>query len=278
MAWPIVSVGGVDYYQFEGEILLPVLPDPTGESAQIILRPEGGIGVGVPAIEQGEDGVPPELDSNINVTELAWDDPTAPTGTWTLLDPGPPPQYAMNLSLHKGPPGEDGDTVVDPTDFGTPVYKKILVVNADGTNFEYWSQRVGDRWIPASITSASSGNAGFTLCTVGIPAQGFDWRPEVFGQCIVTGTGGDVRADFVARLNNETAGNIVGRGLGMPGINPPPHILTSVPPPGANDAYDRVAEGAAAVVFFRIERQTGSETFTTSNSTTLCGVRVAPIP
>ena len=239
-----------------------------------VCTPDGGVG-SFPALVQGDPGVTPDIDTVINLVPLEYDDPTADGAFWTETSPN---VYKLTLALHQGTPGEDGTSVSNPTSYGTPVHKKILQVNAAATGFEYVSRGVGDRYIPASIANTPSGNAAFTLCSVGVPAQDFAWRPEVSGQCVVTGTGADVAVDLVARLNNESAGNIVGRGIGMAGVAPPTHVLVSGPPAGSADTYDKVSAGAAATIFFRAERQSGVETFTTSGATSTFCVRVCEVP
>lgn len=259
---------------------IPLDWDPSSNMFIAVAAPDGGVG-GFPALVQGDPGDTPELDNNINFTALDWDDPTGDFASWTETAPN---IYKLNLGLHTGEPGVAGSSLLDPTDYGTPLYKKILIVNAATTGFEYQTQKVGDRYIPASINNTPSGNSGFTLCPVGIPAQDFDWRPSVSGQCVITGTGTDVRVDMIARLstvgisNGETAGNIVGRAFGIAGQNPPTHILSSGPPAGSGDTYDKVLQGNAATVYCRVERQSGIETFTTSNATTTFEVRVNPVP
>jgi len=94
----------------------------------------------------------------------------------------------------------------------------------------------------------------------------------------VTGTGTDVQVDLVARLDNATSGNIIGRGISRAGQYPPPIILTPGPPAGSVDGYDKVLAGNAATIYLRAERQTGTDTFTTSASTTLFSVEVNPVP
>lgn len=271
MAWPLSDDG--QYYVFDGEILIPV--DPSTGAAVLMLRPQGGMSVGIPAIEQGEPGDPPTLNTAINFTALEYNDPTADSASWTETSPD---TYTLNLSLHKGSPGADGDTVLDPDDFGGGLAGQILVVNDTVDGFQLEAQKVGDRYIPASISNTPAGNATYTVCSVGVEAQPFDWRPIVSGQCIITGTGADVRVDLIARLNNASAGNIVGRGFGQAGVNPPPHILSFGPPAGSADSYDIVYAGESAVIYLRAERQTGAETFTTSSSTTWFCVQVMPLP
>lgn len=273
--WEVVTVGGVDYYEIEtARFRVPVDWVPGSNMFIAVAGPNGGSG-SFPAIAKGDQGDTPVLEPEVSLTVLEADDPTPASSTWTEVSPG---VYQESRTIHKGPKGDDGDTVIDPEDFGTPVAGKLLVVNPAGDGFVYQSQKVGDRYIPATIANAPSGNVGYTLCSVAIPAQDFDWRPEVEGQTVVTGTGANVRVDVIARLNTEASGNIVGRGFGVPGAGPVAIGLSSGPPAGSADSYDRVAAGASAVIYLRVERQSGTDTFTTSASTTTFKVRVAPIP
>ena len=142
----------------------------------------------------------------------------------------------------------------------------------------FTSPKVGDRYIPASINNTPSGNPTYTLCVVSLPAQNFDWRPVVDGWCVVTGTGPNVSVDLVARLNSELGGNEVGRGPGIAGVNPPPHIMVTGPPTGSAPDYDKVSAGYPALIYFRAERQSGSDYFTTTEARTRFRVKVDPVP
>lgn len=242
-----------------------------------VAAPTGGLG-SFPALVKGDTGDAPTLSTSFTVLEA--DDITPDSAVFVETSPG---TYVLNLALHKGPQGDTGDTVVTPSDFGTPIVGKIPVVNSALDNFELRSQKVGDRFVPASFTAAPSGNPKYTLGSVSIPAQDFDWRPDVSGQCAFAHTGDNARIDLVARLNDQTAGVIVGRGIGSPdstyylGI---PRVVTLVsgPPAGSSATYDKVAQGASAIIYLRAERVAGSSTFTTSVDTTSFCVRVRPIP
>lgn len=248
-----------------------------------VAAPIGGLG-SFPALVQGDVGPPPTLD-DINYTFLEDGDATPDSASWTETSPG---VWQLNLVIHKGPEGDPGDTAVDLGDFtGTPLVGKILVVNSAVDGFEYQIQKVGDRFVPAAIANTPSGNIAYTLCAVSIPAQGFDWRPEVEGQAVILPTSVNVRVDLIARLDAglggtpEISGNIVGRGFGTPSIF---HgvsetiVISSGPPTNASSTYDKVAAGTAAVVYLRAERQTGVATFTTTATDTRFRVRVCPIP
>lgn len=279
MTWPIVNIGGIDYYHFTGDIDIPV--EPSSGVAALYLRPAGGsAGAGIPAIEQGAPGLPANLDTTVTFTELAAGDSTA--AAWSLEQITPPSGstpglYRFHGSLHKGAQGDPGDTVLTPSDYTGHAPGKTLVINSAGTAFIVETPKVGDRYLPASISNTSSGNSNSTLCAVSVPSQDFDWRPEVHGYTIVTKTGANVVVDLIARLNTETSGNIVGICHGLGGTE----RLHLTPGPEATPAaadYDKVVAGAAAVIYLRTEQHSGSDSYTTSNTTTRCWVKVNPIP
>lgn len=279
--WNSTFIDGIEYWVIDtAKFRIPKNWDPTSNMFIAIGVPDGGVGF-FEAIAQGDDGATPNLDSVINFTPLAPGDPTADFASFTETSPN---LYRLNLGLHTGQDGTPGTAVLDPDSFGTPVYKKIITVNATADGFEYQSQKVGDWYWPGTILNTPSGQPGFTLCSIGIPAQDFDWRPTVTGQCVFTGTGSDLRVDLIARLGpSETGGNIVGRGIGSPELSATTHIhpttaLIAGPPFGSADSYDRVSQGIAATIYLRAERQTGTETFTTSNTDTTFRVKVDPIP
>jgi len=241
-----------------------------------VAAPTGGLG-SFPALVKGDQGDTPTL-SAVNFTALEAEDPTADSASWTETSPG---VYSLDLVLHKGPQGIPGDTLVTPSDFGTPIAGRIAVVNDDLTSFSLQAQKVGDRYVPGGINAAPSGNPNYTLATVSIPAQPFDWRPLCEGQTVFTFTQGYMDVDLVARLNNETAGPIVAKGFSYTpagGVYERSAVLSAAPPAGASSTYDKVSAGYAATVYLRGERSTGSGTFTTTTDRTNFCVRVCPIP
>jgi len=275
--WTEQTIGGVDYLVIStANFQIPLDWDPASNMFIAIAAPDGGVG-GLPALAQGDPGAAAVLDTPVNLTALNYGDPTPDSATFTTLSPG---VYQLNLTLHKGPPGAAGTTTVTGASdvFGTPLPGQILVVDIDADGLVYANPLVGDRYVPATILPTPSGNSVFTLCSVAVPAQSFDWRPQVSGQSVITGTGTDVQVDLIARLNDPNAGNIVGRGFGLPGVGPMVNTLTSGPPAASADTYDKIPAGSAATIYLRAERQTGTNTFTTSASTTSFCVRVQPIP
>lgn len=278
--WNVTTVDGVEYLIIDvAQFRIPLDWDPSSNMFIAVAAPTGGLG-SFPALVKGDTGEAPELD-DVNFTVLEADDPTPDSAVFVETSPG---VYDLNLALHKGAQGDIGDTIITPSDFGTPVVGKIPVVNAALDNFELKSQKVGDRFVPATISNTPSGNPSYQLCAVSVPAQEFDWRPVVSGQCIFTPTAGDVRVDLVARLNDASSGNIVGRGFGLAPVNifgglyPMRASLSAGPPAAASATYDKVAAGATAVIYLKAERVAGVGTFTTTADTTSFCVRVSPIP
>lgn len=275
--WNTTTIDGKQYLVVESaQFRIPLDFDPSSNMFIAVAAPTGGLG-NFPALVQGDPGPAPTIDSTINLTTLAYEDTTPDSAVWTETSPD---TYQLTLTIHNGPSGSPGSqTILDAVDLeGNPVTGATIVVNAAADGFEFQTPLVGDRYIAATINSTPSGNAGYTLCSVGVPAQNFDWRPEVSGQCIVSPTIADTQVNLIARLNNASAGNIVGQGFSLAGLTPPPIVLSAGPPAGSADGYDRVSAGNSATLYLRAERQTGTGTFTTSATTTSFCVRVCPIP
>lgn len=277
--WSSTFIDGKEYLVIDvAQFRVPLDWDPSSNMFLAVAAPYGGLG-SFPALVQGDDGQTPNIDTVINFTVLDWDDPTPSTASWTEISEN---LYRLNLALHNGPQGDaaafdlqDADNLV-----GTMVAGKMIVVDPTASGFIYITPKVGDEYWPATISNTPSGNAAYTLCAVSVPAQGFDWRPEVSGWCVITGTGSDVQVDLIARLNDAASGNIVGRGRGHSGQNTEGFstVLSSGPPAGSASTYNKVAAGVPAVIYLRAERQSGANTFTTTSAATWFNVKVRPVP
>lgn len=281
--WNSTYIDGKEYLVIDvAKFRIPMEFDPNSAMFMAVAAPDGGLG-NFPALVQGDDGTTPDIDNVIDLTVLEYGDLTPDSASWDEVAPN---VYQLSLTIHKGAPGADGVMVLDPDDFGTPVAGRMIVLKTDLTGFEYQAQKVGDRYFPASIANVPSGNAAYTLCPIPIPAQAFDWRPHIEGQCVITGTGADVKTHLLARLstagivNGETAGPIVASGRGPIGVNASaiPHIFSSAMAAGSTDTLDKVLAGNTATIYIRTERQTGSDTYTTLAADTIASVRVCPIP
>lgn len=278
---PIVTDdNGKQWYlwDFRAKFAYPFDPDAP---VFLLAAPPGGVGTAnAPFLIKGDPGVNALIDTDVNLTALEYDDPTPDSASFTELTPGTettPQLSRLNLTLHKGAPGDDGTAVLSPTAYGTPIAKRILQVNSAATGFEYAPQRVGGRHWPTTVTEAGAGTtAGQTIATVSIPANTypFAYQVQVSGTAIVTGSGADVRVDLIARLNSSS-GAVVGRGYGMAGAA---DRLTLVSGPDTNASAESVTipVGGACVVYFRTEKQAGTDTYSTGASASRFCVEVIP--
>lgn len=263
------------------ELHVPLDWDPSSQVMIAVAAPSAAAIANIPALVKGDDGPSPTFLEQIDFTALAYDDPTADFARLEEVAPATKTTgavYRVVMGLHKGPAGDDGTTSIDLNSItGGIGFRKVIQVKSSLDGFEFVSQKVGDRYIPASLNSTAQGNANSTLGVVAIPPQEFDWRPDTRAQGVVQPTGPNIRVDLLARLNGEINGNVVGRGIGIAGVTQN-IAITAGPPPGSADSYDRVAAGQAATVHLRVERQSGSDTFTTAAAMTYFGgVRVQPI-
>lgn len=273
------------YFIWTGDVKVAKQFDPTTKSAILLLGPEGGIAE-IPSLVKGDPGTPATLDSTINFVSLAYDDPTSESASFSVLTPGSEtvsPVYRLNLSLRQGSPGASGASAVltasDVTGTATDGYY-LAKTTVDSVGKATWvAPKVGGQYWPATISNTSGTDGqNRTLASVSIPAQPFDWRPRVFGQCIISGTA-NTRVDLIARVSDAISGDIVGRAYGLTGVAPPPAILVTGSPTGSASTVGRVTAGAATTVFLRAEQQAATtDSYTTAAVSTSFLVEVAPIP
>lgn len=277
VTWNTTTINGIPMLVISmASLMLPLDFDPSGNMFLAVGVPSGGYG-NLPFLLRGQPGDTPTFDTTINLDLLDPTDPTADSGSLTPLGGN---VWQANFTFHKPAQGIPGTSLLDPDAYGTPISGKTLIVNPTNDGFIYQATTVGDRFGPASILSCPAGNPTYTLCSVALPACNFDWRPRVSGQTIIQGTGANVHPSLVARLNNSTNGNIVGMGWGPIGLNAASisTVLSAGPPAASNTNYDRVTAGSTAVVYLNVERLSGTDTMTTTNTTTWFTVWQDPIP
>ncbi len=264
------------------KLRIPLDFDPSSTVFLAVAAPDGAL-FNFPALVAGDPGATPAIDNTILFTALEPGDATADYASFNEIAPD---VYQLSLGLHKGLQGADGVMILDPTDYGTPVAGRTLVLNDTLDAFVYQAIKCGDRYRPASFAAAPSGNSAYTLATIPIGAMPWDWRPSAEGQCIITPTGADFQGDYLVRMstagvvNGETAGPIIARGFGPIGANTAglATVLSSAMAAGSSSTADKVLAGNTATLYVRVERQSGAQTFTTLAATTLCEARVNPIP
>lgn len=274
------------YYIWQGQVRIPKAYDPTSKSAVILLGPEGGVAE-IPALVKGDPGQPATLDTAIDFTALAPDDPTADSASWTLITPGTtstPPVYKLSLALHKGATGAAGTSSVlsasDVTGTATDGYY-LTKTTVGGVDKATWSApKVGGQYWPASIANTSGTDGqNRTLCSVTIsPAPAFDYRVRVHGQTLIAGTV-NTRVDVIARIGDATSGDIVGRGFGQAGALVDRLTLASGVPAGSATTVGKITAGNTTTVYMRCEQQASTtDAYTTASSTTTFMVEVVPVP
>lgn len=276
--WPLSADG--QYREAEAKLLLPI--NPSG-MAIIMVKPFGGaIGMGVTAVEKGDPGVPSTFSTAVDVTPLAHDDPTPDSASLTVLTPPTtttPGVYKWNITSRQGPPGEDGTMTWDPADLAeTPLAGQIPVVNSAADGFDLTAQKVVETFYPGSVSNTGTGNPNSTIAQISIPPRPFARRIKAVAVTVVTGEAADVRVDLLARLGNETSGNIVGRCQGI--AQTERLIMVPGKPIEAGtvaDSYDVLAANTSAIVYIRCERTAGASTYTTPASMTQCHAVAEPL-
>lgn len=284
----VVTIDGEEFWQWKAVLRIP--KNWTPESGVFIaVAPPGGI-ANFPAAVQGDPGLPPTL-RNIVVTELAWDDDTPMSATFTAITPGTstmPPVYDLNLSLRAGEPGADGTMTLlgasdlDEDDAAAPTAGYLFAVKAlagGGFGAELVAQRVGNTYWPTAVEAElSTATGSHARAAVTIPAQPFPWRARCNGQQQVTPNGNDVQVDLVARVN-ATDGPVVARGLGL--ANGAAQVLTlaAAPPVNSVAGFGEIAAGAGpTVIYFRVEQVgSGLATYGTVEGRCLYSVDVEPV-
>ena len=240
--------------------------------------PFGGIVGGWPALAKGDPGFAPTIELNSFVAL----DPDSPEPDRFEINPIAPatdisgPVYGVDVALHKGAKGDDGDANLDPNDYGTPLTGRTLAVKAGGAEFELVTPKVGGLHLPASISSAPGGTtAEYTMAVISIPGGTYDfaWRPAVRGNAIITGSSSDVKVDLIVRLNDENGGDIVGRGYGITAAQSQPNLISKV-----ESGTGIIAAGDPATLYFRTKKMAGSGTYGASNATAAFEMLAVPVP
>lgn len=276
--WPTVTVGGEDFWEVDIKARIAKESDPDSQVLFLIGTPNGGVG-NVGPLVKGDPGVHAEILEAINFTALEPEDATPDSASFTIITPPDdetPGEYQLNLSLHKGLKGDDGDTVLDPDDFDGALATQMLVVNGDVDAFVLQDQKVPIQHRAASLNNVPSGNPSYTCGVISIAAVTYDRRVTVAAQAVIVGTGPDVAVDLLARLNGETGGNVIAACKGLAGAS---DRLTICPasPAGSGDTFNKINAGDPATVHLRTERQSGSDTYTAANTSMLFEVWTHPI-
>lgn len=279
-----ITVDG-NSFTWDGTVTLTNATDLSSGVAQIILTPSGGIGT-LPVLAKGDPGPPPVIDS-VTVTQIdAAISPAAPTLTKTSPGgAGVPSHYAIAFEVNKGAKGDTGAASIggasDLEGSQTDQYT-VKYVAAD-SKFKYAAQLCGDTFSATSFASYTGNATLYSLASVTVPAQPFNWRPQVTGTAIPVGTS-NTQVDLVCRINNPTSGDQVGygkgvQGSGSAGIPAFPVTLQRAFGAAITGSYGVVAAGSAATLFFlAIQVATTTDSWGCSGGDCYFSVKVDPIP
>lgn len=265
--YPTVTSNGKEYWQIP--CLVARESDPDNGVYVYFAKPLGGVS-GIPGLIKGDRGKHTEFQAGPqDFTPLAWDDPTAASLSVVEITPGSDTVsqvVQISAALHEGQPGEDGNTVLDPDDFDDGVAGQVITLNDAADGFELQTPWVGGMHWPATITEASAQSAGVTLSTITVASNTYlsDWRPRINAGTVITGSTNDVIVDLVIRLN-AADGPIIGRGYGINGTSDK-IIVISGPDAGAAATINKVTAGAAATIYLRAEKQSGTATYSTGRT------------
>lgn len=274
---------------FDGTVTITNATDISTGVATLMLTPSGGVG-SLPALATGGPGLPPVFDS-VTATTLAAG--STATASITQVSPGGAgvaSHYTLALGIPQGAAGTAGSfTISNATDLeggppsGTTDGYIMKWVNADN-KWKIVAQLCGDTANATSFTSASGNASPQTLCTVNIPAQPFDWRPQVTGFAVPTGTA-NTNVDLICRLNNATTGDQVGYGKGITGAGSsgipaiPVTLVESFGSAIGSGSYGRVTKGNSATLYFQaIQTAATTDAFSVPASSCSFTVKIDPVP
>lgn len=284
-----ISIDG-NTLTWDGTVTITNATDLSTGVATLMLTPAGGVG-SLPALVAGTPGLPPVFDDVTVSTLTAGSNATASLTLVSAGGAGVASHYTLALGLPAGSDGVSGTFAIsDATDLeggppsGTTDSYIIKWVNAD-SSWKIVGELCGDNANATVFTSASGNTSPQTLATVTIPAQPFDWRPNVSGFAVPTGTD-NTHVDLVCRLNNATTGDQVGYGKGITGAGGPAGVpaipVTLSKAFGAaigSGSYGRVSKGSSATLYFlAIQTAATTDSFSVPNSSCSFTVKVDPIP
>lgn len=258
--------------------------DQSNGAAVIIITPAGGLGT-LPALLQGEPGLPPVL-RNIIPTQVPYGTALpSPAWSWTLISPGGPgvaAVYDLNVAINSGAPGASGTySIAGSTDLsGSATNNWTLTWDALTDQFKYAPLYLGATYWPSTINNTSgftAQNTARTLTQISVPALPFAWTPVMFGQTVVTGTVNTV-IELSANLGS-VSGQQVGVGFGVTGQASQTVVLQSGIPAGSASGYGQVAANSSAtIVLSATQTANTTDSWATSSVTTSFQLTPNPVP
>ena len=284
MTQPGISVDGNSLVISNATITVENAFDQSNGAAVIIITPAGGLGT-LPALLQGQPGLPPVLRNITTHPVPAGTALPSPSSVWTPIAPGGPgvaSVYDLDIWVNSGEAGTAGSySIAGSTDLsGTATNNWTLVWNAISNQFEYQPLYVGATYWPSTINNTSgftAQNTPRTLTSISVPALPFAWTPVMFGQTVVTGTVNTV-IELTANLGSAS-GQQVGVGFGVTGQASQTVVLQSGIPAGSASGYGQVAANSSAtIVLSATQTANTTDSWATSSATTSFQLTPSPVP
>lgn len=262
---------------FTGTVTITNATDFSTGVTTLMLTPDGGVG-NIPALLEGAPGQSALFDS---VTVSTLNAGASATASIAQISPGASgvsSHYSLALGIPQGEPGVAGATsILAATDLeNSPTDTYIIAYDAANTAVQFVPQLVGPLVVPATIASTSGASSSRVLCSLTVVPQPYNWRPLVYGHCVVTGTA-NTNVHLIARINDSAAGDVVGFCSGLPGTDRP--ILTPAFDSTLGASYGEVLAGNSANIYFLAEQvNTGTtDSWTTNSGTTTFTLEVKPV-
>jgi len=243
----------------------------TGVGTLTILPVSDGSGIAqgiaqfVPLLGRGQPGFTPNLNTTVNLIELApgANPPSGtPTASWALSDPGnedTPPTWQLTLYIHRGNDGsfimpllQDLSNVV-----GSLINGATLVFDAITGQWNVQDPHLVQFAACTSFTAADGTQPKQQIGQLTLPQSSYARQVKPEASCIVTpAADGTTPIKIYARLGSTT-GPIIGQSLTLPNPTTPfiAHVDANT---AAADPDNQIAAGASATVYLMAELQSNS--------------------
>lgn len=248
--------------------------------ATLTLTPDIGVS-NLPALVNGTPGLPPTL-RNVTVNQVAYGT-TPPASTWTQVSAGgagAASVYDLVLYVNSGATGATGATTISAASdvSGTATNGYTLVYSSATSRWVMRGVQTGDIYSASTATAYAGSATQATLATITVPAQAFDWRPDVEGYA--TAVGANTKIDLACYTTSATTGDQVGYGPGATGNARPILLQRAFGAAIGAGTYGRIAAGSAATLYLVAKQVNGgvSESWSVSASSVNFSVKVNPIP
>ena len=277
--WTTNSDGSVT---FNGTVTFPAGTNTASGAGVVILGANGGT-TNFPAVQAGAAGASPTFTTTMIQVASGTALPSPnPAVVFTAGSGATPPNYALTFYVNAGATGSTTSSILTASDLENTA-QSGYVIGYDSTNAKaQWQPMLnGGCYYANTIPATTSNTVGIkNMAAINVPAQPFNWWPQVFATANVMG-GVDTRVDLVARATTTagsySTGNECARGYGVTGATPPP--ITAIPNGLYTGSPNIIPAGVQAYIYLNAENQSTSSTTTWyTTSAAWFQVGVFPVP